>query len=272
MEIYAASTVGPIHATRSLQPVHDDAGVVVTFVWAYTSATDQWATLAAAVAYVIVAYSIIRYQRSLQLRLSAWLTLLASAVMLVFAIDAAMRSENSRKNLVTRSTLIWVWVVLQTMLLAAGVFRKKMLPCALRAEDALLQPLPLLSPADMHHPSRRVGQRRAAVAPHASVHPSKASSSALGVGPAFTAASACMHARNACVLVIAPHQPMQADTWFALIPGARHAAACAYHLGPGDGGRGHCGPASQRVSEVHVCCVLCAHPAGLLRRWRCGVR
>lgn len=108
----------------------NDAGVVVTFVWAYTSSTDRWAALGAAIAYLLIAYAIIRYQRSLQLQLSAWLTLVASAVMLVLAIDAAMRSENSRKNLLTRSTLIWVWVVLQSLLLGAGLFRKKMLPCA----------------------------------------------------------------------------------------------------------------------------------------------
>eukprot|EP00892_Ulva_mutabilis_P006050 jgi/Ulvmu1/3817/UM018_0028.1 len=128
MEIYTATTAGSEQLLGSLQPVRNDAGVVVTFVWAYTDATDRWGALAAAIAYIFVAYAIIRYQRSLQLRLSAWLTVAASGVMLIFAIDAAIRSENGRKNLVTRSTLIWVWVTLQAVLLMAGLFRKKMLP------------------------------------------------------------------------------------------------------------------------------------------------
>lgn len=131
MDIYTATTVGSNQLIRSLEPVRHDSGVVVTFVWAYTDATDRWGALAAAITYVLIAYAIIRYQRSLQLRLSAWLTIAASAVMLIFAVDAAMRSENGRKNLVTRSTLIWVWVSLQAILVAAGIFQKKMLPCAL---------------------------------------------------------------------------------------------------------------------------------------------
>lgn len=80
---------------------------------------------------VLVAYILIRYQKALQLKYAAWVTLATCMVMLALAIVAGTKDSCSDKNLATRANVVWIWIIIQGFFIGFGVFRKKMLPCAI---------------------------------------------------------------------------------------------------------------------------------------------
>lgn len=106
------------------------SGLIVSFVWAYSDNTRVWGTLIGGAIYVLMAYIIINFQSSLQLKHASWITIVTCCVMLGLAIAAGVRDEYENKNLATRSTFVWIWISLQAFFIVLGLFRKKMLPCA----------------------------------------------------------------------------------------------------------------------------------------------
>jgi hypothetical protein len=64
------------------------------------------------------------------LKYATWVTLATCCVMLGLAIVAGVRDSYSDKNLATRSNVVWIWIIIQALFIAFGVFRKRMLPCA----------------------------------------------------------------------------------------------------------------------------------------------
>jgi hypothetical protein len=106
------------------------SGLVVSFVWAYSDSTRVWGTFVGGAIYVLIAYVIINFQSSLQLKYASWITIVACCAMLGLAVAAGVRDEHEDKNLATRSTIVWVWINFQALFIVLGLFRKKMLPCA----------------------------------------------------------------------------------------------------------------------------------------------
>lgn len=75
--------------------------------------TEMWRTGFAWL--LVTTYIIIRYQKRLDLKGSAWGTFLTGIVMLGLAIDTAFRSDYHRKNILTRQVVMVVWSSLQVV-------------------------------------------------------------------------------------------------------------------------------------------------------------
>eukprot|EP00892_Ulva_mutabilis_P003595 jgi/Ulvmu1/1607/UM111_0036.1 len=123
--------IQPCGASDVLDPNSNsgrDAGLSIRFVWAYTSNSSRVGAIIAAAIYVTMSYLIIKYQRSLNIRWCTWVTGAVVLGLLGMAIEAVVHDVEDGKNLQQRQELVWAWIVVQSLLLAVGFFRKKLLP------------------------------------------------------------------------------------------------------------------------------------------------
>jgi hypothetical protein len=63
----------------------------------------------------VTTYIIVRYQKHLDLKGSAWITFATCLVMLILAIDAGLNRRFESKHIVGRQLLMLVWGLVQVL-------------------------------------------------------------------------------------------------------------------------------------------------------------
>lgn len=107
-----------------------DSGLSIRLVWAYSRATSRATAFAAGLVYVLLSYLVIRYERELKMRWCSLVTAAVVVILLGMAVEAVVQDVAEGKNLQQRQELVWAWIVVQSVLLSIGWFRKKLLPSA----------------------------------------------------------------------------------------------------------------------------------------------
>lgn len=64
---------------------------------------------------LVTTYILVRYQTSLDLKGSAWLTFATCLLMLGLAIDTGLQSEYQKKNILSRQLVMGIWAFIQVL-------------------------------------------------------------------------------------------------------------------------------------------------------------